>query len=88
MSKPDDIPQDVLEQGRVIWIEALADGTPDAAIIIARAILAERERCAAVAERFILVYATSSHDIHVAMQGAAKEDAAAEIAAAIRKGGA
>ena len=87
MTKPEDIPQDIWKTvgGDVTRVGSLAY---DICQFMARSIMAERERCAMLAESFILQYATSSRDIHVAMQGAAKEDAAAEIAAAIRKGAA
>lgn len=44
MSKPDDIPQDVWDRAAMLWGH-------EARIGIARAIMAERERCAAAAEQ-------------------------------------
>lgn len=45
-----EIPADLAETGLQVWIEALRDGTPDAGlVIIAHALLAERERCASIA---------------------------------------
>jgi hypothetical protein len=50
MTKPDDIPQDV-RRDALSWAVFVGDGTGDAADIIARAIMAEREACAQVAAR-------------------------------------
>lgn len=51
MTKPDDIPQDVWETAALCW-NTMPSGASDAGTAyIARAILAERERCAKVAER-------------------------------------
>jgi hypothetical protein len=44
------ISDDLMEIGRQTWIDALHDGTPDAAIIIAKAILSERQRTADLIE--------------------------------------
>jgi hypothetical protein len=45
---PDDIPDDLKSIGLQTWIDALRDGSPEAGNIIARVILAERNRCADV----------------------------------------
>lgn len=45
------IPEDLRKIGQQTWMAALGDGTPDAGLIIALALNAERERCAAIADR-------------------------------------
>ena len=52
MNRPDDIPEDVLASAEAVY-DALCDAEPvsrECVAIIARAILAERERCATMAE--------------------------------------
>lgn len=48
------IPGAIMDTARLVWIEALDDGSPDAAAIIAKAIndavMAERERCDGIAQ--------------------------------------
>lgn len=45
-----EIPDDIRETADALWIRALNDGTPDAATMIAEAILAERRRCTKIVE--------------------------------------
>lgn len=53
MNKPDDIPQDVWDDAERRLGDRFLLGARDAAVeIIARAIMAERERCAKVAEDY------------------------------------
>lgn len=54
-----EVPADLQAAGQRLWEEALADGTPAAGEMIARALLIERERCAALAERRKDRYTTS-----------------------------
>jgi hypothetical protein len=51
MTRPDDVPVDVALQANGAWHELVsANGRTEQETVIARAILAERQRCAAVAE--------------------------------------
>lgn len=43
-----EMPDDVRKTAEVLWLRALDDGTPDAAIMIAQALMAERRRCAQI----------------------------------------
>lgn len=82
MTKPDDIPQDV-------WDAAVAEVTGDdtrlSLVVISRAILAERERCAKVADaerdRHWLNYQNGGHNLDLFYTTAAEN-----VGAAIRKG--
>lgn len=72
MSKPDDIPQDMLDLALKTY--AKGQGKGDGLIHeIARAILNERERCADIADQFAAQYCTRELD---------------DLAAALRKGSA
>lgn len=44
MTAAAEMPEDLMAKAREVWIEALDDGSPDAAIIIAKAIFADRQR--------------------------------------------
>lgn len=78
MSKPDGIPQDVWDAAREAtggWMAA-GESESNAALVqsVGRAIVAERERCAKIADAY-------------AYGGSGSFNAPIEIAAAIRKGG-
>lgn len=82
--KPDDIPQDVWDAASAVYAQLTVDvGEWHDKVHIARAILAERERCAKLAEREG-VYP----ELNVAGGGPEWYRHAQRIAAAIRKGGA
>nr|WMC99324.1 hypothetical protein RAR13_11765 [Aminobacter aminovorans] len=74
-----DIPRDIESKADDVWYEALSgwqkyEDLPDPVPFIARAILAERERCAQIAE----------NTVDFADDGLSTFDAAQIIAAAIR----
>jgi hypothetical protein len=75
-------PKDVLAKSNRLWEEALADGTPDAAFIIAQALMEEREKAARIAEREG-VYP----ELNVFAGGPEWYQHGKRIAAAIRSGG-
>lgn len=84
MSKPDDIPQDVWDAARgVVWSFGGAVLDPFHAERVARAILAERERCAGLAANFYggraHTYASENADVYMA-----QDRTCSGIAAAIR----
>lgn len=93
MSKPADIPQDVWDAAASVWLEALRDCTPDAAAIIARAILAERERCVLVARNHAAGRTSQAANARSAGQKKEARDfesmamSADDVAAALLKGG-
>jgi hypothetical protein len=75
-----------LAQECLILDKPPAEAVSFGATHIAQALLAERERAAVIAEqRGTFVGNCMSRDVDVAMQSAAKEDMAIEIAAAIRQ---
>lgn len=86
MTKPDDIPQDVWDKARSV-IEAELGYHPQ--VIVARAIMAEREACAKVASEFtaatILPFGTAEEN---ECAGVGQIYASDEIAEAIRNRGA
>lgn len=99
MSKPDDIPQDVWDEGVkeaqhfVQWLDAgnstgslsphAVEGLADS---IARAIMAERERCAKVAEIWRTVIPMWDRPGGPPGNGPARAGTPDEIAASIRRG--
>jgi hypothetical protein len=85
------VPNDIIKAAMIVAVEmevhgALGATTRAKGEMIAAAIAAERERCLALTSRFALQWGTSSRDIDVAMQSAAKQDAAFEIGQAIQRG--
>jgi hypothetical protein len=54
-SKPDDIPEDVWATARASAFGETGDMETDINILVARAILAERERCVKIADAFPMV---------------------------------
>lgn len=99
MSKPDDIPHDVFEAAMLRVRNELSGHSAahktafGMANIVARAILAERERCASVADREALARrnrqaeAATAHDEESHLLHALLAQQSDKIAAAIRKGG-
>lgn len=59
--------QSIHDKAMSVWVAALRDGTPDAANIIARAIIDERERCAEIA------YSTVVHSTKYSLVAVASE---------------
>jgi hypothetical protein len=76
MSRPNDIPEDVWEAAAKFWA---GDGSERAAV--ARAILAERERCADIADFGVKWTPVPTGDVQKIV-----DESCARIAAAIRKG--
>ena len=82
MTAPEGIPQEVWERAEAIGDKAKSPARYD--IYIARAIMEERERCAALAETLAMVQSEASGD-WVKYSGAL-HDSGKIIASAIRKG--
>lgn len=77
MNKPDNIPQDVWDAAENMPLVDTDDMDFGISLVIARAILAERERCAEIADTTVSSIGVGGGEFYIA----------AKIAAAIRKGG-
>ena len=87
--KPEDIPQDVWDTAERCWTFVMDEthGAPDEIEQIARAILAERERCAKVAEgTAAAAKACEAENSETAIYHRIYADIATGIAADIRNG--